>query len=226
MDLYDAMRTTFAARNFTGEPVPDEVLHRILDHARFAPSGGNRQGWHVIVVRDQAKRTALGPLIEPTFKRYLAEVRAGANPWNTVEPAAVDQSDIDATRIPPGFIDGLVHAPVLLLVTVDLSVVAAMDQHLPRIGVVPGASVYPFVWNILLAARNEGLGGTLTTFLVAEESQVKALFGIPKSHALAAMVPIGKPVKQLTRLARRPVGAFATVDGFDGAVFAVGGPDS
>ena len=226
MDLYDAMRTTFAARDFTDEPVPDEVLHRILDHARFAPSGGNRQGWHVIVVRDQAKRTALGPLIEPTFRRYLAEMRAGANPWNTVEPANLDQSAIDATRIPPGFIDRLVHAPVLLLVTVDLAVVAAMDQHLPRIGVVPGASIYPFVWNILLAARNEGLGGTLTTFLVGEEPRVKALFGIPDSHALAAMVPIGKPVKQLTRLARKPVGAFATVDGFGGAVFAAGGADS
>ena len=224
MDLYDAMRTTFAARDFTDEPVPDEVLHRILDHARFAPSGGNRQGWHVIVVRDQAKRTALGPLIEPTFRRYLAEMRAGANPWNTVEPANLEQSAIDATRIPPGFIDRLVHAPVLLLVTVDLAVVAAMDQDLPRIGVVPGASIYPFVWNILLAARNEGLGGTLTTFLVGEEPRVKALFGIPDSHALAAMVPIGKPVKQLTRLTRKPVAAFATVDGFGGAAFTAGGP--
>ncbi len=224
MDLYDAMRTTFAARDFTDEPVPDEVLHRILDHARFAPSGGNRQGWHVIVVRDQAKRTALGPLIEPTFRRYLAEMRAGANPWNTVEPANLEQSAIDATRIPPGFIDRLVHAPVLLLVTVDLAVVAAMDQDLPRIGVVPGASIYPFVWNILLAARNEGLGGTLTTFLVGEEPRVKALFGIPDSHALAAMVPIGKPVQQLTRLTRKPVAAFATVDGFGGAAFTAGGP--
>ena len=61
MELYDAMRTAFAAREFTGEPVPDEVLHRILDNARFAPSGGNRQGWRVIVVRDPAKRAALGP---------------------------------------------------------------------------------------------------------------------------------------------------------------------
>ena len=219
MDLYDAMRTTFAARDFTDDPVPDEVLHRILDNARFAPSGGNRQGWHVIVVRDPAKRAALGPLIEPTFKRYLAEVMAGANPWNTVEPANVDQAVIDAVRIPPGFIDGLVHAPVLLLVTVDLAVVAAMDQHLSRIGVVPGASIYPFAWNILLAARNEGYGGVLTTFLVAQEPQAKALFGIPDNHALAAMLPIGKPVKQLTRLKRKPVAEFATVDGFDGAAF-------
>ena len=220
MELYDVMRTVFAARDFTADPVPDEVLHRILENARFAPSGGNRQGWRVIVVRDPARRAALGPLIEPTFKRYLAEVSVGANPWNTIEPANLDQSAIDAAKIPPGFIDRLIHAPLLLLVTVDLSVVAAMDQHLPRIGVVPGASIYPFVWNILLAARNEGLGGTLTTFLVAREAQVKALFGIPPSHAVAAMLPMGKPVKQLTRLRRKPVATFATVDGFDGAAIA------
>ena len=189
----------------------------ILDNARFAPSGGNRQGWRVIVVRDLAKRAALGPLIEPTYRRYLAEVRAGANPWNTIAPAAVSQAAVDAVAIPPGFIDRLIHAPVLLLVTVDLAVVASMDQHLPRIGVISGASIYPFVWNILLAARNEGLGGTLTTFLAAEEAKAKALFGIPENHALAAMLPIGNPVKQLTRLRRNPIAAFATVDAFDGS---------
>ena len=219
MELHDVMRTAFSARDFTGDPVADGVLARILDNARFAPSGGNRQGWHVIVVRDLAKRAALGPLIEPTYRRYLAEVKAGANPWNTVAPAAISQADIDAVTIPPGFIERLVHAPVLLLVTVDLSVVASMDQHLPRIGVISGASIYPFVWNILLAARNEGLGGTLTTFLVAEEAKAKALFGIPGHHALAAMLPIGKPVKQLTKLRRNPVTAFATVDAYDGSPF-------
>ena len=219
MELYDVMRTAFAARDFTADPVPDQVLSRILENARFAPSGGNRQGWRVIVVRDLAKRAALGPLIEPTYMRYLAEVRAGANPWNTIAPAAVSQADVDAVAIPLGFIDRLIHAPVLLLVTVDLAVVASMDQHLPRIGVISGASIYPFVWNILLAARNEGLGGTLTTFLAAEEAKAKALFGIPDHHALAAMLPIGKPVKQLTRLRRNPVAAFATVDAFDGDAF-------
>ena len=221
MELYEVMRTTFSARDFADEPVSDEVLGRILEHARFAPSGGNRQGWHVIVVRDPAKRAALAPLIEPTYKRYLAEVKAGANPWNTIEPADIEQADVDAVTIPPGFIDRLIHAPVVLLVTVDLSVVASMDQHLPRIGVISGASIYPLVWNILLGARNEGLGGTLTTFLVAEEAKAKALFGIPDNHALAAMLPIGKPVKQLTRLRRNPVSAFATIDTFDGDAFSL-----
>ena len=222
MDLYEVMRSTFAARDFTDEPVPDEVLARILDNARFAPRGGNRQGWHVIVVRDSAKRRALGPLIEPTFKRYLAEVKAGASPWNVIAPADVEQAAVDAAVVPAGFIERLIHAPTLLLVTVDLSVVAAMDQHLPRIAVVPGASIYPFVWNILLAARGEGYGGTLTTFLAAQEARAKALFGIPPQHALAAMLPIGKPVKQLTRLSRKPVDAFVTVDDFSGSAFPVG----
>ena len=97
METYAAMRTTFAARDFTADPVPDEVVHRILDNARFAPSGGNRQGWHVIVVRDEAKRASLVPLIEPTYRRYLAEAKAGANPWNTIEPAQIDQATV---RVP------------------------------------------------------------------------------------------------------------------------------
>ena len=222
MELYDVMRTTFAAREFADEPVSDSVLRRILENARFAPSGGNRQGWRVIVVRDAAKRDALGPLIEPTCRRYLAEVKAGANPWNTVSPARIDQEALDAVVLPPRFVERLTHAPVVLLITVDLSVVASMDQHLARVGVISGASIYPFAWNILLAARNEGLGGTLTTFVAAKEPDVKALFHIPDHHAVAAMLPIGKPVKQLTRLRRNPVDAFATVDTFDGDSLAGG----
>ena len=65
MDVYEAMRTTFAAREFTDEPLPDRTLFEILDRARFAPSGGNRQGWHVIVVRDRATREALAELTVP-----------------------------------------------------------------------------------------------------------------------------------------------------------------
>ena len=61
MDLYDVMRTTFAAREFTGEPLPDRTLYRILDNARFAPSGGNRQAVRIIVVRDKQTRVTASP---------------------------------------------------------------------------------------------------------------------------------------------------------------------
>ena len=99
------------------------------------------------------------------------------------------------------------------------AVVAAFDQDLDRIGVVSGASVYPFVWNILLAARNEGYGGVLTTIAVAEEPRVKELLGIPEDYAIAAVLPLGKPVQQITKLTRKPVAEIASRERFDGEPF-------
>ena len=100
MELYEVMRTTFAAREFTDEPVPDEVLRRIFDNSRFAPSGGNRQGWRVIVLRDEQTRAALPDLIRPTFQRYVAQVQAGEAPWNTINPTKLSDEDIAATTPP------------------------------------------------------------------------------------------------------------------------------
>ena len=100
MDLYDVMRTTFAARDFVDEEVPDEVLAKILENARFAPSGGNRQGWKVIVVRKDETKAALKPLIMPTFQRYVAQVSNGEAPWNTINPTALSQEQIDAQPVP------------------------------------------------------------------------------------------------------------------------------
>lgn len=217
MYLYDVMRTTFAAREFTSQKVSDEVLFRILDNARFAPSGGNRQGWHVIVIRDRGIRAELGKFIVPVVKQYRAQVRAGESPFNTIIRSEVSQDDIERETLPIGFVEQFTEAPLLLLVLVDLQVVAAMDSELERIGVISGASIYPFVWNILLAARNEGLGGTLTTFLTRNEPRVKSLLAIPESYAVAALLPIGKPKKQLTKLRRRPVDTFVSLDRFDGA---------
>ena len=219
MDLTEVMRTTFAARQFTDDPVDDEILQRILERARFAPSGGNRQGWRVIVVRDRELRDALGPLIVPTMKKYRAQVRAGESPFNTIIPSKVTPAQINQQDIEPEYLQQFTDAPVLLLILVDLRVVASMDTELSRIGVISGASIYPFVWNIPLAARNEGLGGTLTTFLAAAEPQVKELFQVPAHYAVSALLPIGKPVKQLTKLSRKPVDAFTTINSFQGTSF-------
>ena len=216
MDLYEVMRTTFAARDFTDDPVPDEVLEKILDNARFAPSGGNRQGWKVIVVRDEATKAQLPELIVPTFRRYVAQMMAGEAPWNTINPTSLSAEQIAETQLPMDMVDKISHAPVVLIVCVDLSVVASFDSQLDRVGVISGGSIYPFVWNILLAARNEGFGGTLTTFVGGEEDKLKALLGIPDQYAFAAMLPIGKPVKQLTKLKRKPVEAIAVRERFDG----------
>lgn len=219
MDLYDVMRTTPAVREFTDDPLPDETLHRILDHARFAPSGGNRQGVRIVVVRDQQTRERLAELNEPAVRRYVAQSKAGQSPWNSLEPPIPTPDEIAATAVPESFTRPVLTAGAVLVVCVDLGVIASTDQDLDRVGVISGASVYPMVWNILLAARNEGFGGTITTMATAEEPAVRGLLGIPDEYAVAAVVPLGKPVRQLTKLRRRAVEEFVTRERFDGPPF-------
>ncbi|KMO67283.1 nitroreductase family protein [Mycolicibacterium chlorophenolicum] len=224
MDIYEVMRTTGAVRRFTGDPLPDDVLHRILDRARFAPTGGNRQGVRVIVLRDPDTRAALAALSETGARRYLAQSANGEAPWNPLHPMQVSAEQLAATEVPADMTGPLLTAAVVLVVCVDLGVVAAMDQDLDRIGLIAGASVYPFVWNVLLAARNEGFGGVLTTMAVAEEPRVQHFLGIPADHAVAAVVPLGRPQHQVRRLTRRPVAEFVTSERFDGASFPPGAP--
>ncbi len=221
MDLLEVMRTTFSCRDFTDDPVTDDQLHRILDAARFAPSGGNRQGSHVVVVRDRAVRQRLGDLCGPTMRLYAAQGAAGETPFNTLTESTVDVEAAMAGEGSPttgrrDLFDRLGDVPVVLVVSVDLSVVASMDKDLDRVGVVTGASVYPLVWNILLAARTEGLAGVVTTAVVPAEGEVRTLLGLPGHHAVAAMIPLGVPVRRLTRLSRQAVEEFTTIDRYDG----------
>jgi nitroreductase len=219
MELYEVMRSTPAVREFTDDPLPDDVLARILDNARFAPTGGNRQGVRIIIVRDKQTRSALADLALPGARRYTAQLANGESPWNPLRPPGVDATTIEATEPPAAMFAPFREAPVVLVICLDLGVVAALDQDLDRLSVVSGASVYPFVWNVLLAARNEGYGGVLTTMAVPEEPRVKVLLGVPDPYAIAAVVPLGKPVRQLTKLRRRPVADFATCERFDGPAF-------
>jgi len=216
MELNAVMRTTFAARDYTGEDLPDNLIYDLIENARFAPSGGNRQGNRVIVVRSQETRNALSKLAEPAAKRYVAQIKAGESPWNAVTPTSVTSEEIEATPAAPPLINSFKEASVVLVFVVDLRVVASMDQDLDRIGVISGASIYPFVWNVLLGARQSGFGGTITTLAAAKESDVQALLNIPKEFAVAAVVPLGKPVKQFTKLKRNLVEEIASMEYFDG----------
>ena len=222
MELNEVMRTAFAAREYTGDPLPDAVLHEIFEHARFAPSGGNRQGNRVIVVRDPRTRESLAKLAEPAAKRYAAQRAAGENPWNSIVPSALPESVFEQTPPPPMLTHPFRTASVVLVIVVDLKVVAATDQYLDRVGVISGASIYPFVWNVLLGARQAGFGGTITTIAVAREPEVQALLGIPSEFAVAAIVPLGRPVKQLTKLGRRRVEEIAARECFGGEPFTIG----
>ena len=211
------LRTTFAARTFTDEVVGDAEIAEILDLARFAPSGGNRQGWRVVVVRDAERKVRVIEAGIPAVRRYVAESMAGHNPANTITPSPVTDDQVAAVGDDQvAWYRGLAEAPVLLVVGVDLSVVASVDAGLDRIGVASGASIYPFVHNVLLVARSRGLAGALTTFAAAGEPEVQELVGFPSQVAIAAVVPLGHPTKALTRLSRRPVKVFARFERWDG----------
>ncbi len=216
METYDVMRTTFAARQYTDRVVTDEELHRILENARFAPSGGNRQGWRVLIIRDAEIRSQLRSIMQPTIKRYKTQAMAGETPFSTTTPSQVTDEAVEAMPSDFPLVDDIETAPVILVMCVDLSVVSAFDSELDRVGVTAGASIYPFVWNVLLAARNEGLGGVLTTFLTNREPEAKELLGIPDNIAICSMVAIGEPVKQLTKLKRKAVEDFTMIDRWGG----------
>jgi nitroreductase len=213
------MRTTFAAREFTGEPLPDRTLYRILDNARFAPSGGNRQVTRIVVVRDPQTRDRLAELSVPGAQRYVAQLGVGEAPWNPLTPTSVPAAVVDTTEVPDTLTAPLRRASVVLVVCLDLRYVAATDQDLDRIGVVSGASVYPLVWNVLLAARAEGYGGNLSTMAVPQEPQMRKLLAIPDFCAAAAVLALGKPTRRITKLKRKSVDEIATWERFDGPAY-------
>jgi nitroreductase len=227
MDLIDTLRTTGAVREFTDEPVADEVLARVLDTARFAPSGGNRQGWRVVVVQDATSRRRLRDLYLDGWYPYLAMTAAGLTPWGVLSDPAAEAEALarapalaqEAAAARAGFAERLDEVPVMLALFADLGALATVDRDLPRYGLAGGASIYPFAWNLLLAARAEGLGGVITTIASRREADVKTLLGAPDEMALAAVIALGHPVRQPRRLTRAPVRDWAVVDRFGGEPF-------
>ena len=221
MELYDAMRHTPSCRYFESTAVDDAVLHRVLDKARFASSGGNRQGWRVVVVSDPQVRLAIADLHRRQWAAYVDHAREGTVGYqgdgsgNKMEHG----TDASARRLDrtDDFADRLHEVPVLLVVYTMLDTLAITDRDLDRPSVVGGGSVYTFIQNLLLACTNEGLGSALTTLLAAEQPAVDRVLGAPDGAALAALVAIGHPVeaKQYRRLSRKPVEDFAFRDGFD-----------
>jgi nitroreductase len=225
MELRAVMQTTPSVREFTDEPVPDGVVHSLLDVARFAPNGGNRQGWQVIVLKDPEVRRRIRELYVQAWREYMAHLYAGLVAFAPLDNGrytgpAIDLEQARSTPAPMPFSDHLDEVPVLLLVVVELAELAVMDNGLDRQSIVGGASVYPFVHNVLLAARDVGLGGVMTTALCRQEPAVKELLGIPDGFALAALVALGHPVSTVTKLKRKPVQSFTRVDRFDGPSFA------
>jgi nitroreductase len=205
--LYEAMRCAPTTRRFRTDPVPGETLRRVLDNARFAPSGGNRQGWRVVAVQDADARRALRDLYQPHWRAYM-ELTGGSA--LLADPGAADPRRLRMVKRADEFADRMGEVPLHLVVCARLADLAIVDAGLDRPSIVGGASVYPFVQNILLGLRAEGLGAALTTLLAPAEPEVKALLAIPDDVVLAAYVLVGyRDEPWPARLSRKPVEEFA-----------------
>jgi nitroreductase len=226
VDLERALRTTGAVRDFSEHPVPDELVHHVLDTARYAPSGGNRQAWRVVLVKDAETRRRLRDLYLHGWYEYAAMSSAGLVPWAPITDRTAEQEALtQAPRIageaaagPGGFAEHIDLVPVLLVLLADLRGLAAVDRDHDRYTLVGGASIYPFAWSILLAAHNVGLGGVITTMVVREEDALRQLLGVPAEWALAGVIALGYPAggRRPSGLRRAAVESFASIDRFDG----------
>jgi nitroreductase len=216
-ELYELMRSAPSTRYFTDETIDPEVLRRVLDNARFAPSGGNRQGWKVIVVTDPDKRRRMRELYELPWDAYM--VQTGGR-------AALDAGE--RSGLAPGRLRMLAGAdefartfdlvPVHLVICVELSALAIVDSSLDRPSIVGGASVYPFVQNVLLGLRAEGLGAAFTTLLTPAEEDVRELLEITDGVVLAGHISVGHRADPWPKqLARKPVSEFAFADRYGDA---------
>ncbi len=189
-ELYELMRGAPSTRRFTDQPVPREVIERVLDNARFAPSGGNRQGWRVIVVTDADTRRKLRDLYQEPWAAYTERTGMRA----LLE--AADQGDVPDGRLKMmRTADDYAHTfdrvPVHLVICVEFATLAIVDRGLDRPSIVGGASIYPFVQNVLLGLRREGLGASFTTLLTPAEPQVRALLEMPDGVGLAGHISVG-----------------------------------
>jgi nitroreductase len=217
MDLFEAMYTARAIRRFKPDPVPDEVITKVLDAAIRAPSGSNEQSWEFIVVKDAEQRKKIGAVYRKGGNILMALYA------NRTKPPHMSQETYDKLMASAMYLlDHMADAPVLLLACLKQTPTAGPPPQFPpdaaaglknmaRMG---GSSIYPAVQNIILACRAFGLGTVLTTIHMFYEDEVKAILGLPPEVQTYALMPIGYPRGKFGPIKRRPISEVAYLDGY------------
>ena len=221
--LFEAIYSARALRRFKPDPVPEEMLTRILEAAIRAPSAGNAQNWTFIVVRDLQKRKRLGAIYRrasdivaqfyaargrPSHmseEQYRRLMSSGSYLWNHMDEAPV-------LLVPCLKLEPLPPLPDTLL-SLDMQ---AKYQEL-RLNRLSGASIYPAIQNIILACRSLGLATLITTNHTLLEEEMKALLALPPEMKTYALMPIGYPRDKFGPVRRRPVTDVAHADSYGNA---------
>ncbi|HEX8895806.1 MAG TPA: nitroreductase family protein [Terriglobales bacterium] len=215
ISLFEAMYSARAMRWLKPDPVPPQLIQRILEAAIRAPNAGNRQSWLFMVVVDADQRRRIGAIYYRVSQWVLQRYQHQGKPAN--------QSQAEYDRMMSGGVHLYEHmgdAPVLLVPCLRISPVelpaaipaevrSAMTEASPWTA---GASIYPAVQNIILACRALGLGTVLTTNHTIAENEVKQVLGLPAEVRTFALMPIGYPERNFGPVRRRPLTEVAMID--------------
>jgi len=216
--LFEAIYSARSLRRFKPDPVPEEMITKIIDAAIRAPSGGNAQNWAFVVVRDPDQRQKLGMIYRKASDIAEAIYAARGRP-----PHLTEQQFARLMGTGAHLWQHMGKAPVLLLPCGRRPTLPPREALPPDIALrwademayaerIRGASIYPAVQNIILSCRALGLGTVITTNHIRCEAEVKALLDIPEDVSTFALMPIGWPLDRFGPLTRRPLAEIAHAD--------------
>jgi len=201
--LFEAMGTMRAMRRLKPDPVPEELIWRLIEAATTAPSGGNRQPWHFVVVRDPEAKRFIQERYLAALKRYAEAGMKAMAEWKMTIPEEEVDRRLRMARAGFHLAEHLAEVPVLIFVCIDRSASVEVEGEAGELSGVY-ASIYPAVQNLLLACRGLGLGAVLTTLHLLYEDEIKEKLGIPAPVLTAAMIPVGYPRGRFGPVSRRP----------------------
>jgi len=189
-NVYEAMSTLRAVRRLKPDPIPTDVLGRVLQAAAWAPTGGNAQPWRIVLATDPKPKAALGALYAESWKTFA---KGYAARFATLPEA--DRAREMRTLAAGDYLAEHFHeAPAIAVFCFNPKLMAITDEKLDRVSVVGGGSIYTAVQNLMLACRAEGLGCVLTTLLCIHEEKVREILAIPQPWGTAAAIPMGYPI--------------------------------
>jgi nitroreductase len=200
-DIFEILHTTRAMRRLKPDPVPDDLIRKILLAGQAAASGGNTQRWRFLVLKDPAKKKAVQVYYKKAFDAVVGPRYASSPPPPGSDPARFKRQHSAVEYLT----DHYHEAPVWIVACLE-------DGDNP--GRSAGSSIYPAVQNMLLAARALGLGSTLTTRHINYEKEVDAAMGIPPGYHSYAILPIGYPMGRFGPVGRGPLSDVVYLDGW------------
>jgi nitroreductase len=191
-DLFETMSTMRAMRRLKPDPVPDDLINKILQAGQWAPSGGNTQRWRFLVVKDPEIKKKVQAYYKRAYDQVIGPRYATSSPPPGSDPERYKRQHSAVEYLT----DHYHEAPVWIVACLEAG-------ESPNHGA--GSSIYPAVQNMLLAARGLGLGSTLTTRHMMFGKEVDAIFGLPAGVQSYAILPIGWPMGKFGPLGRGPL---------------------